>query len=224
MQNGDIIVIDRVEDDSYDGKDYKKVTDKAGATFNVKYGQGGKLKDKWHLLEEGIAIKLTVGTYNNKPFVKDFEVVKDEFAKQAAEKVQTQVKTERNDSIERAVAVKEIGLDWREGKRKDNDILVVTREAWLIDAMNYKEAKGEATKDNMGDSKSQDKGESAGQTSGEALEVQPKTVGDFLNWLTYHKIKNPRVFLEVEYKVGDDVLTIESCQKLYKQIRKDKGW
>ncbi len=37
----EIVIIDRVEDDSYNGKDHKKVTDKSGRTFNVKYGREG---------------------------------------------------------------------------------------------------------------------------------------------------------------------------------------
>ena len=44
---GDVVVIDRVEDNSYQGKDFKKVTTKDGKVFNVKYGRGGLLKDKW---------------------------------------------------------------------------------------------------------------------------------------------------------------------------------
>ena len=71
----EIVIIDRVEDDDYQGKAFKKVTDKTGKTFNVKYGREGKLKAKWDLLIPGTAIKITWGTYNNIPFVQDFEVV-----------------------------------------------------------------------------------------------------------------------------------------------------
>ena len=71
----DIVIIDRVEDDAYDGKAFKKVTDKTGKTFNVKYGREGKLKAKWPLLIPGNAIEITWGTYNNIPFVQDFKVV-----------------------------------------------------------------------------------------------------------------------------------------------------
>ncbi len=69
------VIIDRVEDDDYQGKDFKRVTDKAGKTFNVKYGIGGCLRDKWHLLVPGNAIEITWGKYNGKPFVQDFIVV-----------------------------------------------------------------------------------------------------------------------------------------------------
>ncbi|KKL08016.1 hypothetical protein LCGC14_2580130, partial [marine sediment metagenome] len=84
-----IVVIDKVEDDSYDGKDFKKVTDKAGQVWKIKQGRGGALKEKWGLLEEGKAIKLMMGDFQGKPFVLDFEVVKDAFVAEAAEKVQT---------------------------------------------------------------------------------------------------------------------------------------
>ncbi len=69
------VIIDRVEDDSYDGKAFKKVTDKAGNTFNVKYGRGGSLKAKWGLLVPGNAIEITWGEFNGKPYVQDFVVV-----------------------------------------------------------------------------------------------------------------------------------------------------
>ncbi len=71
----DIAIIDKVEDDSYNGKDHKKVTDKSGRVFNVKYGREGKLKAKWDLLVPGKSIELTWGSYQDKPFVEDFKVV-----------------------------------------------------------------------------------------------------------------------------------------------------
>ena len=44
----DIIgLIDKVEDDSYDGKDFKKVTLKDGQVLKVKQGREGSLKAKW---------------------------------------------------------------------------------------------------------------------------------------------------------------------------------
>ena len=73
----EVVIIDRVEDDDYQGKAFKKVTDKAGKTFNVKYGREGKLKAKWPLLIPGNAIEITWGEYNDKPFVQDFKVVAD---------------------------------------------------------------------------------------------------------------------------------------------------
>ena len=69
------VIIDRVEDDDYQGKAFKKVTDKTGKVFNVKYGREGKLKAKWGLLIPGNAIEIEWGEYNGKPFVQDFKVV-----------------------------------------------------------------------------------------------------------------------------------------------------
>ena len=71
----DIAIIDRVEDDGYQGKAFKKVTDKSGRIFNIKYGRGGALKEKWPLLVVGKSIELTWGSYNDIPFVQDFKVV-----------------------------------------------------------------------------------------------------------------------------------------------------
>ena len=84
----EVVIIDRVEDDDYQGKSFKKVTDKTGKTFNVKYGREGALKAKWPLLVPGTAIEITWGEYNSKPFVKDFKVVAEaqEVAKLPAQK------------------------------------------------------------------------------------------------------------------------------------------
>jgi len=40
------------------------------------------------------------------------------------------------DKVDRRTFVMEIGEDWRAGKRKDNDVLVITREAYLTDWAN----------------------------------------------------------------------------------------
>lgn len=232
METGDIIVIDRVEDDSYNSKDFKKVTDKAGNTFNVKQGQGGKLKDKWHLLEEGTAIKLTVGTYNNKPFVKDFEVVKDEFLKQAAEKAQVGVKTERNDSIEAQVAFKGMIELIATGMVKTGTKEYKATIEWAMTRLHsveqimakIEEAKSETHKDAPGSQETQTE-LTPGQDSGEATDV--KTVGQLFNWIMFQdkSIKAPRLWVNTEFGLDDKVvLTDKKVAELYKAIKEKMGW
>ena len=65
----------KVEDDDYQGKDFKKVTLANGQVLKVKYGKEGILKAKWGLLQEGKAIKFTMGDYQGKPFVSDIESI-----------------------------------------------------------------------------------------------------------------------------------------------------
>ena len=67
--------ITSVEDDDYQGKDFKKVTLADGQVLKVKYGKEGMLKAKWGLLQAGATIKFTMGDYQGKPFVKDIEAV-----------------------------------------------------------------------------------------------------------------------------------------------------
>ena len=77
----DIIgLIDKVEDDSYDGKDFKKVTLKDGQVLKVKQGREGSLKAKWDLLQWGVAIKFTMTDFTKPdgvkiPFVSNIETV-----------------------------------------------------------------------------------------------------------------------------------------------------
>ena len=70
--------ITKVEDDDYQGKDFKKVTLVNGQVLKVKYGKEGSLKAKWGLLQEGKAIKFVMGEYQGKPFVKDIESIAEQ--------------------------------------------------------------------------------------------------------------------------------------------------
>ena len=73
-----IAVIDSIEDDSYQGKDFKRVTLKDGSVLKVKYGREGFLKAKWGELQVERAFKFIMGDYQGKPFVQDFVAVEGE--------------------------------------------------------------------------------------------------------------------------------------------------
>ncbi len=231
MKNGDIIVIDSVREllDDKQQEVGRIITDKAGNETKVKKGQGGKLAERWEWLEgEGIgkAIKLTVGEFKGYPYVADFTVVKDEFVAQAAEKVQTQVKVDRNDSIEAQVAFKGM-VELLIADKLDEDETNATI-SWAMVRLDLPSkimitiegAKGETTKDTKDNQKTQ--GEPTDrQDGGEETE----RVSGFLKYLENHDIKDTRLFLKVEYHIPEDEkLTEKKCEELYKQIRKDKQW
>lgn len=99
-------VITSVEDDSYDGKDFKKVTLGTGQVLKVKYGREGALKKKWGLLQEDVAIKFIMRDYTtpdgtNKPFVADIETVGGALPPAQS---QEQVLPEHQEVIEKAKA------------------------------------------------------------------------------------------------------------------------
>ena len=73
-------IIDIIEDDSYQGKDFKKVVLKGGEILKVKYGREGFLKAKWGELQVGRAYSWTMGDYQGHPFVQDFTAVSNELA------------------------------------------------------------------------------------------------------------------------------------------------
>ena len=101
------IVIESVAD-IYEGQEIagKLVTDKAGKQWKVKKGKGGKLKDRWHVLEVGKAIQLTIGQFTPPgktqafPFVEDFELIADIFKQEATLKAQTEQGRDRLDTEE----------------------------------------------------------------------------------------------------------------------------
>ncbi len=125
-------------------------------------------------------------------------------------------------SIEAQVAIKEIGENWRAGKLKDDDLLVVGYLIWLIDKLNYKEAEGEIKTAQTIKTANTD-----GQTQVDDEVVADETdrVSGFLKYLENHGIKDDRLWLEVEYGVPQDkVLTAKRCVQLYREIRKKEGW
>lgn len=135
---------------------------------------------------------------------------------------------DRTDRRSNLITIKDI---WIAGKIKDTNPLVIWLLAeLLVGATGKKEAKGETNKTNTeATDRQQGKERTPGQDSGGALEVLPEkmTAGELFSWIISKDktIKAPRVWLEVEYKVShEEVLTIEKCHELYRQIRKDKGW
>ena len=133
---------------------------------------------------------------------------------------------DRTDIRSALITIKDL---WLGGKLKDDNPLVTWLLAeLLVIASGKKEAKGETTKtskDSKVDNQSQDEGKGARQDSNEGEPTEPKTVSEFLTYLISHHKKAPRTYLEVEYNVpSNETLTIEKCQELYNQIKKDKGW
>ena len=117
-------VITSVEDDSYDGKDFKKVTLDAGQVLKVKYGKEGKLKAKWDILQENVAVKFIMGNYQGKPFVSDIETVdsalpppkEPQILPQHADAIeQAKAESDPVDKIERSMFYKEAGKLYRGG-------------------------------------------------------------------------------------------------------------
>ena len=72
------------------------------------------------------------------------------------------------DKVDRRTLVMEIGEDWRAGKRKDNDPLVVAREAFLLDWANGSTKGGKDVSDKVSTEETgRGSGEEARQGSGE---------------------------------------------------------
>lgn len=219
------------------GAEYKKVTvldDKGKTTTKNVFDN---LSDKWPLLEENKYREFKMeksGQFWNVidilevdipgPQPSDRVLPQHQEVIDEAKKLGVRTPTTRESSIEQQVAIKEIGECWRVGKLGDKDPLVMGYLVWLIDRLNYQEAKSETIKDNKGDTETQTES-SDRQDSREATGKEPKTVGEFLTWLQDHNIKAPRAWLEVEYKIGSkEVLTIRKCQALYATIKTDKEW
>lgn len=124
-----IIVVTNVEDAIYDDKEYKKITDKFGNSYNVKQGQNGALKAKWGLLKVDARIKLTMGTFKDKPFVKDIAIAPPREETDSGSSYTSDPK--KNASIETQVAAKITADLWALGTLKEDSNEVKKCRRWL---------------------------------------------------------------------------------------------
>lgn len=129
-----VVVVDHIEDDqTKEGKPFKRIIDKQGAAHRVSQ----QLEDKWYMLQPDETLKLTYDTFTkgNKTFdyIKDVETVKDVFVREAAAKV-AQSKSPKDVSIEAQVAVKAVTDLLVAGKELPNDIGPKYDE-WLLRAL-----------------------------------------------------------------------------------------
>ena len=228
MENGDIIVIDNVREllDNQLEVIGRVITDKAGNEIKIKKGQGGKLQDRWDWLDNdgiGQAIKLKVELYKGKyPYVADFEVVKDEFVKQAAEKVQKQIKGEHIDSIETQVSQKG-GIE----------VLKVLIEQALLTNQEMERCRDYAMASidwAMGRLTLPVEIVSVIEKSTPKVaivEEEPKNAKELLNWILSKdpSIKMPRTWLNENFAVDSKtVLNPEKVKELYEAIKIGMGW
>lgn len=197
---------------------YLKVTSQDDKTYSI-FDQG-----LWNLFGEGLAVKLGLEKKGN-----FWNVMSAESIEQAIEevsKIGARAPITREASIEQQVAIKEIGECWRIGKLKDNDPLVVGYLLWLIDRLNYEEAKSETTKDNKGDKETQ--GELADrQDSRETTDGTVKNAGELFGWIMSKdpSIKAPRLWVQTEFGLSDkEVLTDKKAMALYKTIKQKMSW
>ena len=101
--------------------------------------------------------------------------------------------------------------------------LTLISEAEVIDKK-IEEVKGEAPKIQIDKTATTSSQAQVDDEVG-ADETRPKTVPEFLAWLKDHNIKAPRTWLEVEWGIGSkEILTMERCQELFKQIQEKEGW
>ena len=98
----------------------------------------------WGLFNEGMAVKLKLEKSGRWMNVVGAESVARELAEKEPVKPQPSgYKGRDEDKVDRRTFVMEIGEDWRAGKRKDNDVLVLAREAFLLDWANAEGDKDE---------------------------------------------------------------------------------
>ncbi len=116
----DIIgIVTSIEDDNYQGKDFKKVTLGTGQVLKVKHGRDDALKDKWGLLKVGVATRFIMRDFTKPdgviiPFVSDIETVEGNLPEAQTPQVTLEQQAEINAAIKPAPAPQELGMWWKE--------------------------------------------------------------------------------------------------------------
>ncbi len=108
--NFNVIVIDRIEDDEYEGQSRLKIIDKSGQEW--KLGKALIKKYDWvRKLPQGTALKVTMANFDKNgqtiEYVKDVEEAMGVLSERVAEKL-APVKNLKDISIEAQVAVKSV--------------------------------------------------------------------------------------------------------------------
>jgi hypothetical protein len=125
-----IVIIDTVSDAEWDGKLYKEIVTMQGETFKL----GRHLTEKYDVLGHGVALRLIMDTYKDKPYVKDFDTCQDLSEKRKTELCQPLPKNPKDASIEKQVAVKCVAELMAAGIELPEDITKATIE-WLRSAL-----------------------------------------------------------------------------------------
>jgi len=122
-------VITKVEADTYDNKEFRRVTlGDREEPLKVKQGRDGALKAKWGLLQEGVAIKFIMEEYTNPkgvkfPFVSDIETVEGALPPPVTPKLPAEAKAQlpqaKIEGAERGMWEKEVGENIRAGLIKN---------------------------------------------------------------------------------------------------------
>jgi hypothetical protein len=132
MQNPNeiICVVDRVEDDEWQGKPYKRIIAKSGEDYKI----GQRLNEKWVLLKPGAAVQLIMDVFKGNTYVKDFDLCYDLTMDKMAELSQPAPKNPKDISIEKQTAVKCVSRIIAGGQPVPEDIKELAFE-WLRSAL-----------------------------------------------------------------------------------------
>ncbi len=139
----EVILIESAIEKTHEGKTYLEVVDMAGKQWRVGKGKEDRLKNKWNQLKYGVAIRITVGLFNGREYVEDFETVNNLMEVEAAKKAQRKLREEKADSIEAREAARIIAEQQMNGVETPSD-LIELKDKWLRHALrNYGEEKTE---------------------------------------------------------------------------------
>jgi hypothetical protein len=128
--NDNIVIVDQIENDEYNGKPYKRIVTKSGETFKI----GQRLEAKWILLKPGAAVRLIMDEYKGNAYVKDFDLCYDLSMDKMAELSQPAPKNPKDISIEKQTAVKCVSRILAGGQPVPDDIKALAFE-WLRSAL-----------------------------------------------------------------------------------------
>lgn len=134
----EIIIVESAIEKTHEGKTYIEVMDMAGKQWRFGIGKDNRIKDKWNKLVYGAGIRVTVGIFNSREYVEDFDTVVNLMELEAAKKAQRKMREEKGDSVDAREAAKIIADQQIKGIEMAKD-LIAMKDAWLRHALrNYR--------------------------------------------------------------------------------------
>jgi len=130
QQNDLIVIVDRVEDETHNGKTRKRIITYAGQEYTI----GLNLKEQWPILAHGVCLRLIMGVYQGNQYVDQMERCVDLTDEKRKELMQPAPKNPKDASIERQVAVKCVVDLICAGREVPDDLRKATEE-WLRSAL-----------------------------------------------------------------------------------------
>ena len=218
-----LVTIQTVSQESGDFGEYVKVVGVQPNGKETTKNVSDRFKDKWSLLQGGNTVDFKMVQKNNKWQIVDISLAGSQLPSpiigKEPPKPTPSYKGRDEDKVDKRTLVMEIGADWRAGLRGKDDILVIAREAFLLDWANG--GRDVKTTKELPDEETIPGTTRVDDTGGDGKTF--KDVGKLLTWYTSHGVD-----FTFQHFCDDCEVTrpseVTDLDKAYKDLKSKHKW